>query len=104
MLNSRINITDEKPQHIFTSDFLILEKYQIDKKRYCDQFVTLVWGTKRRNKRQKNMDKIDLVNFDVIFVPIAESDHWNLLAVCNLKKAIDHLTTEWIEQKEHEIQ
>lgn len=80
------------------------EKYPIDKKRYCDQFVTLVWGTKRRNKRQKNMEKIDLVNFDVIFVPIAESDHWNLLAVCNLKKAIDQLTTEWIELKEHEIQ
>lgn len=68
--------------------------------RYCDRFKESIWGKNgRRKKRQdENMQKIDVFSKDIIFLPIAEENHWNLAVICNPKKAFDDLTIEWINK------
>ena len=70
--------------------------------RYTPMFKEHIWGrnTRRRNRQDEYMKEIDLLKKDIIFIPICEERHWNLAVVCNIRKAFDNLTLEWINAKD----
>ena len=70
--------------------------------RYSALFKERIWAKngKRRKRQDENMKKIDLIEKEIIFIPICEESHWNLAVICNPKKAFDKVTLEWIKTKE----